>query len=260
MKFMNPELYHFTNQIEKLKGIIQSRCFLPSYCLERTDYFKKASIEQLPLFKNLTNSELAFPMVCFADLLDSEISKHSEKHGNFAMVMNKNWAMKNHMSPVMYTYPKSLTSDGILVAAINQFGNYVNKHGSTPNDNTEALRNIISFLMCYYKAYEGYSYDKEKRKFKDEPEIFYYEREWRFVPIYLTGCTMCLTKEEYEQEESRKASISKITSNSKNCLYFKWDDIIYVFAPEPYEDEITEELSKSFCITKSSARFKIKNN
>jgi len=60
-------LYHCTTSAG-LRGILTSKTFLPSYCLEKAEYLNvKVNL--------LCGSEpFAFPMACSADLLDAEVN------------------------------------------------------------------------------------------------------------------------------------------------------------------------------------------
>ena len=54
-------------------------------------------------------------MVCFCDILWSQNSFHRQCYGNNAIVMTKDWAINNQISPVRYIHSKSpFTSDGYI--------------------------------------------------------------------------------------------------------------------------------------------------
>lgn len=240
---MSQELYHFTDY-SGITGIIRAKYFRPSYSLEKIDYFDRNSITKTNANIELLKSELAFPMVCFADLMENEIDKHSEKFGDFALVMSKDWARNNRLSPVLYANPKGITSDGILRSAINLYIDILNT--SSNEDQNIALRNILSFLMIYYKSYEGFEYCKAIKDFKDKPTTFYLEREWRYVPMHLNNCAMSLTYEKFIVDTVRNEEIRKIDNNHSNRLKFEFQDVLKIITPHEHKQELIHALAQSF--------------
>ena len=80
-------LFHFTDK-DSLFKILEST-FKPSYSKEYIEGIK-------------TKKEFAVPMVSFCDLKLSELKDHIDKYGNYGIGLNKSWALKNGLNPVMY--------------------------------------------------------------------------------------------------------------------------------------------------------------
>lgn len=60
--------------------------FKPSYCLE-----------QAPYLETEKNTNLAFAVVCFADLMDSELAEHMRQFKSKCYLrMSKEWARKTN--------------------------------------------------------------------------------------------------------------------------------------------------------------------
>lgn len=253
-------LYHFTDH-DSLISIIESKFFRPSYCIEKIDFIDLSKLDSIAEYKFLQDDEIAYPMVCFADLLPEELDKHRVKYKKFGFEMHKMWAISNHISPVIYATKNMLTSDGILVAAINLLTskrtNQANNFTEKSDEKEHSLKMIISFLMSFFKSYEGYSYCKTKKEFHSCKEIFYYEREWRYVPLYLDNCELCLNRNDYENREIFENQRTKILNEPKNKLCFKWDDICKIHIPQLNDKSVIEALCNSFKISKEEASSKI---
>src|SRR5436189_3317155 len=94
------EIFHYTN-ITALIGII-SNGFYPKYNFEFTflsDLFERKA------------SYLAVPMVSFCDIPLKAVKKHSNKYGECAIGLRKEWAEKHGLSPVIYINPNSIIAD-----------------------------------------------------------------------------------------------------------------------------------------------------
>lgn len=154
--------------------------FKPKYCLE--DF----SIAGL--------GEIAIPMTCFCDIPLSHIRNHSSTYGSYAIGLTKDWGIRNHISPIMYTYENS-ESMKMLNENLNLFHrgetrevhNHIIEAAMSTNRNhptallVESISRQSAFL-AYTKLYEGHFW--RNGGFLDHPVRFYDEREWRFVPNF----------------------------------------------------------------------------
>lgn len=145
-------LFHFTKTKENIISILLNG-FYPRYCLE--DPFSSGK----PGF--------AFPMVCFCDIPLSQIQNHSSQYGNYALGLTKEWAKKNGVSPVLYTYKTAQ-----FLKNIEKYKLFLSTHHSEIRvGEKHDVKEMIDFLFSialYTKPYE-------------KSNIRYYdEREWRY--------------------------------------------------------------------------------
>lgn len=92
-------LFHFTKTTEALKKIFQHG-FKPSYANEK-----------------LADRNIKVPMVSFSNILIRDVGeKEVIYYGGYAICMAREWAIKNRINPVVYTY-----NDGLLYNALNTF-------------------------------------------------------------------------------------------------------------------------------------------
>ena len=88
MPISTDSIIHYTDDIDKLKGII-SEGFKIKYCLEvleTTDH-------------TISN---AHPMISYCDIPLSESSRHFGLYGCYGVGMSKEWAKKKGINPVLY--------------------------------------------------------------------------------------------------------------------------------------------------------------
>lgn len=201
------KLYHCT-KIESLKAILKDMAFKPSYCLEPINYLGEKQC-------------LAFPMVCFADLMDIEIAEHMNTfHSNCYLQMKKDWARKNGLSNVVY-YEEKTNSAFALREIVYEGANNLLK-------NEEILNNFTigtSILMALVKPYKGHYWDKNIQDWSPIEVQFYNEREWRYVPIVKKREHFYLGEEEYKNETFRNACWESLNNDPKNLLHFTLNDI-----------------------------------
>ncbi|HHD63799.1 MAG TPA: hypothetical protein ENK96_05420 [Desulfobulbaceae bacterium] len=95
-------VFHFTKSIDCLESILTND-FYPQLCIE--DIFG-------PLAGEL-EAEKAIPMVCFCDIPLSQIKKHIKNYGEYAIGLSKEWAIRNKINPVLYTFSNSNFSNNL---------------------------------------------------------------------------------------------------------------------------------------------------
>lgn len=186
------KLYHCT-KFDSLKAILESMAFKPSYCLESADYLKE-------------KHNFAFAVVCFADLMDSEVKEHIESfHADCYLQMSKDWARNNRVSNVVYYHKQTIGS-----FAFRELDNFTKG---------------VSLLMALLKQYKGHYWDKNKSEWSQKDVQFYNEREWRFVPIVKQGEAYYLEEDEFLNETIREEKLDELRGNKENWLHFTWEDI-----------------------------------
>ena len=155
-------LFHFTRERENLIGIIEHG-FYPSYSLE--DLSAILPPDRL--------TAVHVPMVCFCDILLSQIGKHIEYYGEYGIgLRKKEWGIPRGISPIVYVDDNSRTA-----ALMRRVVEDVVK-ASLPKD--APLKEQLLDFCKYMKAYEGLVRNRTTGKM--ENRRFYDEREWRYSP------------------------------------------------------------------------------
>jgi hypothetical protein len=201
---MEDLITHYTD-FKSFKKIVRKKYFIAFYNKEEilTEFApKEKDIKTYPI-----------PMVCFCDF-DVEKNKHSEKYGNVGISFKKQWALNNGLNPVLYIHQETKIKKKLL----DIYKKKDNEFRSAIHDNrTKVLNNHYDFLYISYfmKPYDGIS-NKTKKK-----EIFYEEREWRFIPQIL--------KNKYLETDELCKINNIIKTDSDFHLNFKLEDIEYIF-------------------------------
>ncbi len=255
-------LFHFTTTRQNLLGILGNGLYA-RYSLEN--------------FESIISdkAELVFPMACFCDIPLSQVKRHTNIYGKYAIGLTKHWGMENKINPVIYTYPNSTTAD-ILNNIISELDNFFDiKEEEKPklrapkktrdgdsslfdfskilNDptfkyRTEVARKIselnekLGHFIKYIKPYEGKFYRNDN--YLDKPVKFYEEREWRFIPdknvISDAKLKDSFKAEYYKDKVKRRAINMKLANHIK--LSFKASDIRFIIVSQ--DDEIPEMLNE----------------
>ncbi len=211
-------IIHYTDTLEKLKGIIQSQGFRFSYCSEKINT------------RGGTSFSAAIAMVSFCDIPLSDYKKHffNKKdtgdlgyYGDYGIGLSKKWAKNHGLNPVFYLEYWSHVGTSMR----KEFKNFITNY-----NNIESLNTHHIFL--YTKNYEGELVREEIRK-KDYR--FYDEREWRIVPAHdqIKGNRVVLDNDEY-MKNKKQHNISISTS----LLRFTLEDISYFIVKT--EEEVRE--------------------
>lgn len=225
-------LFHYTKSLDILESILTNE-FYPRYCLEDHSMFR---------LNDTTDylSERAVPMVCFCDIPLSNIRKHADQYGNYAIGLSKEWGMRKGISPVLYTYKNSISAGHFRNAyneCINRISSTIDlKKSIQPDFSTIFLELFI--LMT--KPYEGTLTRKDGtvRNIR-----FYDEREWRYVPsfedILKYQIMATMPKDKYENKAMLDENNSKLEILN---LSFDPNDIKYIILNN--EAEIPEFINK----------------
>lgn len=88
-------LYHFTNDIDIIKSILQN------------GFYPRTSIENISfLLPEYDRAFLGTPMVCFCDIPIDLIEKHTNRYGKYGIGLSKKWGTENGITPVAYILAK----------------------------------------------------------------------------------------------------------------------------------------------------------
>jgi len=207
-------LFHFTNSMDNLKSILKNG-FFPRYCLEYTLGLvdTNAATERRPPVR-------AVPIVCFCDLPLSLISKHLKEYGFFGIGLDKEWGVKNGVTPVLYTHSNAQTLQPVL---------RLNATEAKANDKN--AENDLGLLAAYTKPFLGPAWRNNEVQHKIS---FYDEREWRYVAVNRRDEPLFLNLEDYDNTSKRNKFHKSI--KNKNALSITPDVIQYLIVPYD-EDE-----------------------
>jgi len=238
-------LFHFTETPEKLINILADG-FHPVCCMESFDFI---TLDNSPV------SGFAIPMVSFCDIPLSQISRHVEKYGGYAIGLSKEWGEKNGINPVMYELPNS-NAVSVIRDTIRRTLPYLADGGRTENkiENVfgeksgagddeylqwmRKLCNRLIYFSCYLKPYKSRKWDG--RAFSGNEIINYDEKEWRYIPDYEKvvekSLRPYLSYEEY-LDEKKKEEYNELF-RSHFSLSFRSCDIKYIIVER--EDEVLD--------------------
>lgn len=218
--------FHFTSEIKHLVSIMNNN-FMPFYCMEGLHFLNMPDIDI---------EGMAYPVVCFCDIPISRHKEHKTKFGKYGIGLKKNWGIKNHLTPVIYSHINSITSSSLKIL----FELAISLKPKLSDEEFRKFNNSISTLMMHYKSYEGFQYNKENNVFSKKPTKFYDEREWRYIPLKVDGLKLNLEVNEYRNKKTLEEANKKI--QEYNIVEFTIDDVEYIFLND--ESELEEFLSK----------------
>lgn len=231
-------LYHCTKSDSLLK-ILGSKCFRYSYCLEEYYMHKE---------NRYTLVKLAYAMVCFADLLEEEVDKHMEQFGGDTyIVMDKKWAIKNNLSPVIYSNKDGLPNYAYLSLTKNI--KEVLRYGTKEEI---IVANSIELLRPFFKQYEGHYFINGTDEPSKESVEFFLEREWRSLPFVKEGEHFFLDLQEYLDVDYRNKAVQELLEHGYS-LKFEWDDILRIGCKEEKKNEILQTIHESFGVDDNDA-------
>lgn len=203
-------LFHFTRKYETLINILMSK-FYPRLCLESCLLSKD-------------NKKWAVPMVCFCDIPLSNIAQHTQKYGNYAIGIKKDWAIEQGVSPILYVHEKSRIVDqcrDALAWSIER-----NDVDDVITDERAARLISMFYMMKPYEGVESLTGQSYKIRYYDE-------REWRYIPPVSNGNNIFLTEDNYNNLNIRD---NFNTINERYGVEFNPDAINYIIVEK--EDEI----------------------
>lgn len=234
MAISSNSVIHFTNKIENLKGILNSKGFRLKYCSEHLKFDGFG----LPF---------ANPMICFCDIPLSEVKNHIDSYGSYGIGLYKSWAKDSQLNPVLYIDENSDTAKLMKTA----FERFLELH-KNEDAYDQTIFDAFFNLSQYCKNYEG---PLKHGKINDEKYRFYNEREWRFVPNeeMLGKNERAITIREYIKD---KEKYNKTLENT--YLKFDIENISYIIVNDSDEiPDILELINKVFEDTCTAKQLKI---
>lgn len=209
---------HLTRKFENLLGILKDGfCANENNEIPIYDYSHK-TMENI-LFtigeESTVPENVKIPMVCFSDISRKAFSNQMNRYGYYGISLSKDWAISNHLSPVIYVKDETMTHIlfGRINSAIGQLKALIenNKIGIIE---ISAISNIITNLSSLKEFIK--TYNDEKSNFK-----YYDEREWRY------------TVNNYFEK-----------GNSNTYLKVDFNEIQQIFVETAKQKKIIEEIIK----------------
>jgi len=161
-------LFHFTDSIENLKGILNEG-FRVNYCRET---FSLNS--NFPKVSNFW--KVYVPMVSFCDIPLSEIRPHVEKYKAVCGIgLSKEWGLRQGLNPVLYTQKDSLLTEHIIDFYFHNFEQFSTDFG---NASSSEMYRKFWYILCHTKNYKGVI----RHNGIETENLPYNEKEWRYVP------------------------------------------------------------------------------
>ena len=176
-------------------------------------------------------------MVCFCDLIFSQIKYHIDFYGDYGIGMRKKgWGIEKGISPIFYFPEESISAELIKLVA-TEITSKIKKR----SERVSIRKQLQNFYKCV-KPYDGVAFNRKEKKMEDR--IFYNEREWRFVP------------KNFPVLPEKRASTSllekvNLKMQRDERLIFKAADVKYIIVKEEKEIPgfvrfIEEDLTKQF--------------
>ena len=235
-------LYHCTNS-DSLISILSSKYFRYSYCLEEYYMHKE---------DRYTLMKLAYAMVCFADLLKEEVAGHMEQfRADSYIVMDKKWAVKNNLSPVIYS-----SKDGLPNYAYLSLTKNIKEVLSYGTKEEIIVANAIELLRPFFKQYEGHYFINGTDEPSKESVEFFLEREWRSLPFVKGGEHFFLDLQEYLDVDYRNKAVQELLNHGYS-LKFEWNDVLRIGCKEENRSLVLQTIQESFGVDENQTENKI---
>ena len=224
-------LFHYTTEIEYLEDILQN------------GFSPRMSIETITNESDELN--VAFPLKCFCDIPMSQVNMHMKTYGHYAIGLNKDWGIKNNVSPLLY-----FCKDSLIIKSIFEIGNLISER----EDITEKDISSLGRILLYAKPYTGRFF--RNGHFLEDEVRFYDEREWRYVPpievLENEEIDLLIYDEDEDFYNMEKMNDINIFIASKDYLKLKFEpkDIKYIIVKN--DDEVIRILD---ILTKCFSKF-----
>lgn len=246
MPISSSSLFHFTSKLDSIKKILTTGFRVT--CCDEIEYEDNGEVK----------SRKAIPMVCFCDIPISLVANHAElycgsKNSIFGFGMNKEWAIKKNLNPILYLSPNSEFSKTLVKLIDDKRARLEKLHGlesllRQKNYMDQDINNILNLLkepgsseiLLEQRAIGGGAILRSKFRLElfTKPTVgkyernetnpdnhnFYNEREWRYIPEKLNKISYW--------DPSNKRSNSSDFNNAVTAL----KDIIIPKSKDDYED------------------------
>ncbi len=208
-------LYHFTPKLEYLAGIL-SKGFLYRELKEDVPLrgFKSDPLAQIP---ELVRHVFSWEAVCFCDIPENALFRHSQQYGEFGIALKKDWGISLGVTPIRYIHHFTPDIDNDVFHTIKSSLQWMAKSNrtfaemliqmlvdkgmiekptsdellalpkavrlliSTVNGEVEPIMRLPLMALGLSRAYQGKWFDRVSQKWVDR--VFYDEKEWRSLKM-----------------------------------------------------------------------------
>ena len=181
-------IFHYTKTIFSLKSMLQNG-FIPSYCLEKVG-----------------DNKYYIPMVSFCNIPIKDVELYA-RYGNYGIGMSLDWAIKNCISPVVYTHEKTTFRNihheinNILIWDLMEkmIPNAIKAKLKDDEDKTdyskfeEIIKQVNKITVPAIQHYKNW-----KVEYKGKEILTYLEKEWRFIPNLPEKKIISSNEDEYQ--------------------------------------------------------------
>lgn len=240
--YRTSSLFHFTKKIDVLLKILETG-LIPNFCKENLNYYDRERI-------------VGVPMVSFCDIPLTRTSEFKQRYGDYAVGLNKEWAIRNKINPILYVNNDDiLVSLGFFNAVYKDYLNQLKTLGGTENgitlngsiaQFTEGIKMLVNMSNAKDAVYTLYGY--VKRMDGQGPEggkqSNYLENEWRYV-VTGDGIDWKWSEEEYKKWRGWRNRNKPVPSDALvgKKLKFTVEDISHIIVKTEKEvDEIADAL------------------
>jgi hypothetical protein len=211
-------LFHFTKDVDTVIKIISSGEFRASYNIEDVSDFYPSE------------KYVAIPMVCFCDIPLKSIvdvkNKHTDDYGKFGIGLDKEqWGLKNGINPILYRTESHVNA--LLIDTLSATDTDFIKGLNLDSEKEISLLYRMTRVKDNMLRLANYT-----KKYQIDVNIYYLEREWRYVPE--SSELLFLNKND---EKERKLINEEYWSNNPDYVPFDLKDIKYIIVPSKIEVE-----------------------
>lgn len=243
MNISSSSLFRFTTKFQYLKQIItEGFGFRPC-----TEEIAIGNYDDDP-FAGLTKEVLHSHAICFCDLPMSASEEHRSQYGNYAIAMTKDWAMRNHVTPIRYYHHQSpdmgnqqtrLMLDMLVKASGNQdaiAGVLIEFLNESHRDfSKDDLRNLPPSATLLLRELNQFAADCLTHYWKTFNLTRVYQGEWA------DRTTGVLTNRRFYDEREWRA----VAEDPTHRLLFQFDDVTRIIVSSAEESKELGELIES---------------
>lgn len=166
--YRTKSLFHYTQKLDSIVHIIETRCLCPNYCGE------DLSTTLYP------NTEIGIPMICFCDIPVSLSNFFVKYYGKYAIGFRKEWGIQNKCNPIQYINNEKIIDGMLFYRKMSK--EYLDSSNSSDATFDEKMKLFFrqenshsarTHIFGYVKKYMG--------EWKGLPYCNYDENEWRYV-------------------------------------------------------------------------------
>lgn len=225
LSYRTSSLFHFTKNDDVIRSILETG-IIPNYCKENLCYEDRDVV-------------IGIPMVSFCDIPLTRTSEFTKRYGDFAIGLSKEWAIMNHINPILYVNDaRVLMSLGFMRAYLHSQEQEVRDRGGNEKKITinilspESLKGLTHFINMNNAKDAVYSLYGYVKKYSSpgpdgHDEENYIENEWRYV---VTGDSIDWkwSEKDYKAWRGKGRKPEPIDALKAQRLRFSVDDVTHI--------------------------------